>query len=49
VNFNRPEIAKMLIDHGADTKAKDNRGNTALDHAKIQGDPEVIRLLENVN
>ena len=45
--LNRAEIAKLLIAHGADIEPKDARGNSALDHAKIQGIPALINLLEN--
>ena len=45
--FNRLEIAKLLIANGADTSLKDVRGKTALDHAKMQGMPSVIDLLES--
>ena len=46
VSFNRLEIAKLLLSNRADTAAKDQRGNTALDYAKLQGAPELIDLLE---
>jgi len=44
--FNRQDIAKLLLDNKADTSVKDQRGNTALDHAKLQGAPALIDLLE---
>ena len=44
--FNRFEIAKLLIANGVDKTIKDNRGNTALDHAKTQGLNAFIDLLE---
>ena len=47
VTLNRAEITKLLIAHGADIEPKDARGNSALDHAKIQGIPALINLLEN--
>jgi len=37
ITFNQPEIASLLIAHGADVDIKDARGNTALDHARMQG------------
>jgi ankyrin repeat protein len=45
--FNRLDIAKLLLLHGAQTQTKDSRGFTALDHARIQGSPEMIDLLKN--
>jgi ankyrin repeat protein len=47
VTFNRPEIAEMLLTKEADIAVKDARGNTALDHAKLQGSPTLIDLLES--
>ncbi|TVZ15862.1 hypothetical protein JM81_2114 [Maribacter sp. MAR_2009_72] len=44
--FNRLEIAKLLIANGADKSIKDNRGNSALDHAKTQGLSALIDLFE---
>ena len=44
--FKQVAIIKMLLEHGADTTVKDDRGNSALDHAKMQGATEVIELLE---
>lgn len=46
--FNRLEIAKVLIAHGADATVKDGRGNAAIDHAKMQGAPELIDLLSSI-
>ena len=46
--FNRFEIAKVLLTHGAHTTIKDGRGNTAIDHAKLQGAPELIDLLNSI-
>lgn len=42
------EVAKLLIDYGADVKAKDKNGKTALDYAKSAKNkqPELIKLLE---
>lgn len=37
ITFNQQEIARLLIAHGADLDIRDARGNTALDHAKMQG------------
>jgi hypothetical protein len=46
VTFNRLDIAEMLLKHGADKLVKDARGNTAMDHAKLQGAGALIDLLE---
>ena len=45
VSFNKFEIARMLVEHGADLSAKDARGHTALFHARSQGLPEMEALL----
>jgi ankyrin repeat protein len=47
ITFNREEIARLLIDNGADLDATDARGQTALDHARMQGLEKLINLLEN--
>ena len=47
IQFNQKEIAKLLIENGADTTIKDKKGNTAMDHARTQGIPELIALLQN--
>jgi len=41
--YGQPRIAAMLIAHGADVKAKDNKGNTALDYAKDHATAKVIK------
>lgn len=47
ITFNRLEIAELLLaNDDVDTFVKDGRGNTALDHAKMQGAPELIDLFE---
>lgn len=40
-----PEIIKLLIAHGADTKARDRSGKMALDFAKCNNNKEIISLL----
>jgi len=44
--FNKIEIATLLLEHGASLRDKDARGNTALDHATLQGAKEMIVLLQ---
>ena len=44
---NTSELVKILLDAGADAKAKNNNGKTALDLAKEFADSaEVVKLLE---
>jgi len=38
-------LVQQLLDHNADVSARDQKGITALDLAKLRGDPEMIRLL----
>jgi hypothetical protein len=47
ITFNRENIAKLLIEKGADQSVKDGGGNTALDHARMQGLKPLVALLEN--
>jgi len=42
----RPEIVKLLCDHGADVNVRDRWGSRPLDDAKAAGHTETIRLLE---
>ena len=49
VTFNHVAIVKLLLANGADTLVKDGRGNTALDHAKMLGFPELLDLLEGLS
>lgn len=43
--FGHKEIIEILLANKADKTAKDNRGNSALDHAKMQENEAVISLL----
>ena len=43
--FNKVGIAKLLLENGAIVDAKDARGNTALDNAKMQEATEMVELL----
>ena len=38
-------MVKLLLDNGADANIQDDRGNTALDHANMQGLEEMKELL----
>jgi ankyrin repeat protein len=46
--FNQPTITTKLLDYGADHHLKDAKGNTALDHAKLERNNDVVTILENV-
>lgn len=39
------DVAKLLLDRGADINAKDNKGQTALKQAKEKGHIDVVNLL----
>ncbi len=45
VTFNQPEIAKVLIDAGADLGIKNNDGSTALHTAAFFGRIEIVQML----
>ena len=49
VNFNRPEVVKVLLAKGADTDAKDVDGNTALSVAREKGHSEIAGLLSTTS
>ena len=44
--YNQTEIAKLLLEKGADLSKKDKSGSTALDHAKTSGSTAVLELLQ---
>lgn len=44
--FGKPEMVTSLLNAGVDKSIKDNRGKTALDHATMQENIEVISLLK---
>ena len=39
------DVVKFLIDKGADVKAKDNTGRTALTYAALRGNLDVVKFL----
>ena len=45
LNYNRTEMAKLLLEHGANPNVTDKYGNTALWHAVPLGDASLVRLL----
>ncbi len=47
--YNRTEIIKLLIKKGANIKAKDDKGNTAIKIAKLSNAKEAIALLEELS
>jgi ankyrin repeat protein len=46
VTFNREPMARLLLEKGARVDAKDPEGKTAVDHARSQGLPNLISILE---
>jgi len=46
VIFNQQEIIELLMKYKANPNIKDNRGNTALDYAKITNNSNIIQLLK---
>ena len=42
------EIVKLLIAHGADIKTKDKYGESALDHAKEEKHPKLVKFLSKL-
>ena len=45
VDYDRPEILQSLLDHGADPRVKDDKGDSALDLARIYH-PKLVPMLE---
>lgn len=43
--FGHADIVRYLLEQKADTSLHDSRGYTALDHARMQENPEIIALL----
>lgn len=43
--FNKPEMAKLLIDAAADINFQNNDGSTALISAAFFGRPEIVKML----
>lgn len=48
VTFNRLGIVRLLLEKGADASQRDARGNTALDHARMQELHPIVEMLENI-
>ena len=46
--YNNVEMIKILLEKGADSTEKDQRGNTALKYAKLSNAKEAISFLEAV-
>jgi ankyrin repeat protein len=44
--YNQSEIAKLLLENGANLDMKDNSGRTALDHAKSSHSENVLEVLK---
>ena len=41
-----PDVPRLLLDHGADTAAKDSMGRTVLNWARIGARPEIMKLVQ---
>lgn len=46
--YNRVEILKLLLDHGAKLNARSDKGMTALKYAKQSNAVDVIAFIENL-
>jgi ankyrin repeat protein len=44
--YGRTEIAKVLLDHGADQNVRDNKGFSAVDFARKMNKKSILELLE---
>lgn len=44
--FNRTELVELLLARGANPQARDSRGLSVLDAARIMGAPDTAALLE---
>ncbi|WP_299441706.1 ankyrin repeat domain-containing protein [uncultured Aquimarina sp.] len=47
--YNRVDIIKLLVKKGANIKARDRKGNTAMKFAKLSNAKEAIALLEELS
>lgn len=45
--YNRPEIVRLLLSAGADVEVADKNGRTAMAHAKVNANSEVIEMLRS--
>ena len=45
--FNRTEILKLLIAHGANLKAKSDKRKTALDYAELHGAKDTAAIIKD--
>jgi ankyrin repeat protein len=44
--YNQSEIAKLLLENGANLDLKDKSGTTAIEYAKTSGSKEVMEILK---
>jgi len=47
--YNRVDIIKLLVKKGANVKARDRKGNTAMKFAKLSNATEAIALLKELS